>query len=84
MKNLGLFGFLTQLGMSVALPLGGIVWLAVWLKKRLGVGNWLMVAGVLVGLICAANGLRVSLIRMNAIAKNNKTDESPVSFHDHE
>ena len=39
MKDLTLLTWLTQLGLSVAVPLGGFVWLGVWLRDSLGWGN---------------------------------------------
>ena len=57
MKNLSLLVWLTQLGLSVALPLGGFVLLAVWLRQRFNWGVWVIVAGVLLGVICAVDGL---------------------------
>jgi uncharacterized membrane protein len=84
MKNLSLLVWLTQLGMSVALPLAGFVWLAVWLRQRFDLGVWVIVIGVVVGLICAADGLRSSLKAMERMSREKKEKEPPVSFNDHD
>jgi len=84
MKNLSLLVWLTQLGLSTALPLGGFVLLAVWLRQRFDWGVWVIVAGVVVGLICAIDGLRNSLKAMERMAKDEKKEPPPVSFNDHE
>lgn len=84
MKNLHLLVWLTQLGISVAVPLGGFVLLAVWLRQRFDWGVWVIIAGVVVGLICAVNGLRSSLKAMERMAKDKKEDTPPVSFNDHD
>lgn len=84
MKNLSLIVWLTQLGMSVAVPLGGFTLLAVWLRQRFAWGVWVIVAGVILGLICAVDGLRTSLKTMERMAKDKKEDLPPVSFNDHE
>ena len=85
MKNLNLLIWLTQLGISVAVPMGGFVLLAVWLRQRFDWGVWVVIAGVAVGLICAVNGLRNSLKAMERMAKDKKEDlPPPVSFNDHE
>lgn len=84
MKNLSLLVWLTQLGMSVALPLAGFVWLAVWLRQRFDLGVWVIVIGVAVGLICAADGLRSSLKAMERMSQDKKEKEPPVSFNDHD
>ena len=81
MKNLGLIIWLTQLGISVALPLGGFVWLGVWLHTRFQWGVWAGIAGVI---ICAVDGLRTSLKAMNRMAKEKKEEPPPVSFNDHD
>ena len=42
MKNLNLIVWLTQLGLSTALPLAGFILLAVWLRSRFGWGDWVI------------------------------------------
>lgn len=84
MKNLSLLVWLTQLGLSVALPLAGFIWLGVWLRQQFNWGVWVVVVGSLLGLLCAADGLWTSLKAMEHIAKKEKEDPPPVSFNDHE
>ena len=64
MKNLGLLVWLTQLGLSVAIPPAVFILLAVWLRDRFGLGAWVLIVGILLGVICAVDGLRVSLKAM--------------------
>ena len=47
MKQLNLLVWITQLGLSVAVPLVGFIWLAVWLRSRFGLGNWILAVGIL-------------------------------------
>ena len=85
MKNVNLLIWLTQLGISVAAPLGGFILLGVWLRQRFELGVWVVLAGVFVGVVCAVDGLRVSLRAMEKMSKDEKEDEPPpVSFNDHE
>ena len=84
MKNIGLLVWLTQLGLSVAIPPAAFIFLAVWLRNRFELGVWVIVAGVLVGIICAVDGLRVSLKAMERIAKDDKKEKPPLSFNDHD
>lgn len=84
MKNIHLLIWLTQLGISVAVPLGGFIWLAVWLRQRFDLGIWVVIAGVVLGVICAIDGLRKSLKTMERMAKEKKEDKPPISFNDHE
>lgn len=84
MKNVNLLIWLTQLGLSVAAPLGGFLWLGVWLRQRFNLGVWVVLAGALVGVVCAIDGLRVSLKAMERMARDKKEEEPPVSFNDHE
>lgn len=83
MKNLSMLVWLTQLGLSVALPLGGFVILGVWLKNQFSLGAWVVIVCALVGLICAIDGLRTSLKAMERLAKDKKEEKPPVSFNDH-
>lgn len=85
MKDLNLLVWLTQLGISVAAPLGGFIWLGVWLQRRFSLGPWVVLVCVLLGLVCAIDGLRSSLKAMERMVKSKKDKEPPpVSFNDHE
>lgn len=84
MKNINLLIWVTQLGISVALPLGGFIWLGTWLRQRFGWGDWVVVAGVVLGILCAVEGLRSSLKAMARMAGDQKQEPPPVSFNDHE
>ena len=84
MKNLSLLVWLTQLGFSVAFPLAGFVLLAVWLQNRFDLGSWVIWAGIIVGVICAIDGLRTSLKAMSRLSRNKQEDDPPpVFFNDH-
>lgn len=83
MKDFQLLIWLTQLGLSTAIPLAGFVLLGVWLYRSFQWGSWVIVAGVILGLICAVDGLRVSLKAMERMAKE-KTKKSFEGFNDHE
>lgn len=75
--------WMTQLGMSVAGPLVLCVLGALWLKNRLGLGGWVMVLGIFLGLGGAVSGLRMSFRDMQRAAEeDDKT--APVSFNEHE
>lgn len=85
MKGLQLLIWLTQLGLSTALPLGGFVLLAVWLRQRLDLGVWVIIVGVVIGMLCAIDSLRSSLKAMEQMSQNRKNiDPPPLSFNDHE
>ena len=84
MKKMTLLIWITQLGISVVAPLGGFVLLAVWLRNALGWGDWVIVVGVILGIICAVDGLRASLKAMERMSKDKKEEIPPVSFNDHD
>lgn len=84
MKDISLLAWLTQLGLSTALPLGGFICAALWLRDRFGLGDWVIWAGIITGLICAVDGFRNALKAMSRLAKNQPGSEPPaVSFNDH-
>lgn len=85
MKDLSLLVWLTQLGFSVAFPLTGFVLLAVWLRTRFGWGQWVIWAGIVIGLILAIDGFRTSLKTLERLSRE-KPDKAPppVSFNDHD
>lgn len=82
MKDLSLLVWLTQLGLSTAVPLAGFILLALWLRNSLGWGNWVLWAGIILGITCAIGGLRAGLKSMTLLAKGKK-DPPPVSYNDH-
>ncbi len=85
MKDLKLFVWVTQLGISVVFPLVFWILLAVWLRSRFAWGDWVIVVGVVLGLIGAVDGLRTSLATMERLSKDKKKDTPPpVSFNDHD
>jgi len=83
-KNLKLLTWLTQLGLSTALPPLGLVLLAVWLRDRWGWGSWVIWVGIGLGLLFAVNGLRTSLKAMEIMAEDKKEEVPPVTFNDHD
>ena len=83
MKNLTLMTWITQLGLSVALPPLGFILLAMWLRKSLGWGSWILWVGIILGIYCAIQGLMASLRTMDRLAKPKSGEEKPVSFNDH-
>lgn len=84
MKGLTMLIWLTQLGISVAAPIGCGVLLAVWLQQRFSLGGWIIAAGVLLGLVGAFDGLRTSLKAMERMSRQNEEKEMPpTAFNDH-
>ena len=84
MKGLNLLVWLTQLGISVAVPPVVFILLGVWLRDRFGLGSWVVIVAVAAGVICAVDGLRNSLKAMERMTKDKKQEQPPVSFNDHE
>ena len=84
MKKINLLIWLTQLGLSVVVPLGGFILLALWLRQQFGWGDWVIIVGVLLGVVCAVDGLRTSLKAMERMSKDKKEEQAPpVSVNDH-
>lgn len=83
MKDLQLLTWLTQLGLSTAVPLAGFVLLAVWLRNRFGLGIWVLFVGIGLGLISAINGF---IRNLKALDKANRKEEKkpPVFYGEHE
>lgn len=84
MKNANLLIFITQLGLSVALPPAAFILLALWLRNQFGWGNWVLIAGVILGIICAIDGLRTTLKAMARLSKDKQEETPPMAFNDHE
>lgn len=89
MKEYNLLVWITQLGLSVAMPLGIFSLLGVWLRERFSLGAWVVIACCALGFTCAVSGLRHTLQAMNLMEKNmnahrgEKKEPPPVSYNDH-
>ncbi len=84
MKEFRLLIWLTQLGLSAAVPLAGFTFLGIWLHKSLGWGKWALIAGIVLGLLSGGRSLWDSLKAMERMAGGSKKeDPPPVSFNDH-
>ena len=83
-KEMSLFVFVTQLGLSVAVPLGGFIFLGIWLRQRFDLGIWVVLAGIFLGIVTAVDGLRSSLKAMERLSRDKKQDPPPVSFNNHQ
>ena len=83
MKDAKLLIWITQLGLSTAAPLAGFTLLGVWLYKRFQFGPWVLMAGILLGILCGISGLRSSLKAMERMTEK-KEKEPFAGFNDHE
>lgn len=83
MKGMNLLIWLTQLGISVAVPPVAFTLLGVWLRERFALGSWVVIAAVALGILCAVDGLRYSLKAMERMGKG-KNEPPAVSFNDHD
>lgn len=84
MKDLSLLVWLTQLGLSAAVPLAMFVLLGVWLNRSCGWGIWTVFVGLGLGLWFGINGLIGSLKTMEQMSRNKNEKAPPVSFNEHD
>ena len=84
MKEITLLTWLTQLGLSVAVPLAGWILLALWLQKQLKLGSWMLWVGIALGMIGAIDGLIRSLKALSRLTKRSDPPQPPVAFNDHD
>lgn len=84
MKDLSLIVWLTQTGLSVALPPVGFILLALWLRNTFALGDWVIWTGVLFGVVGAVNGIRDSMKTLERLSRKEKKSPPPVSYNDHD
>ena len=86
MKEFNLLVWMTQLGISVAVPLALCTVGSVWLRNRFDLGPWVLVVGIGLGFYLAVDGFRTSLRAMDRMGKPSKTEQEPppISFNDHQ
>lgn len=84
MKNVTLLVWLTQFGLSVAVPPTCFILLAVWLRSSFDWGSWVVWVGVIMGVFSAVEGLRSCMKILEKMSRTDHEKEPPVSFNDHE
>ena len=84
MKDINMLVWLTQLGLSVALPLIGFAFLGIWLHNAFSLGKWVIWVMLILGILSAVSGFRSSLHAMRCMSQSKQPQEPPpVSFNDH-
>ena len=83
MKDLSLLAWLTQLGISVAVPPVFLIWLATWLQSRFGWGKWVLWVAIALGIYCAISGLVSSMKALLRLTRDKKKEVPPVAFNEH-
>ncbi len=68
----------------MAVPLAGFILLSVWIQQKWDLGKWVIVVGVLLGVVSGIDSLRQSLKTMGRMGKDKKEEPPPVSFNDHD
>jgi hypothetical protein len=82
-KDLSLLVWLSQLGLSVALPPAVLILGAVWLMNQFGWGQWVLWVGIGLGIYCAITGFLSSLRTLSQLTKDKKQDKPVISFNEH-
>lgn len=83
MKEFRLLVWITQLGLSVAVPPALCTLGAVWLRNRFQLGPWILFPGIGLGFCLAVNGFRASLKAMERMDRLHR-ETPPVSFQEHQ
>jgi len=85
-KELNMLVWLTQLGISVTVPLAAFTLAGLWLRERFRLGAWIVIVFCALGFLFAVKGFCQSMKLMALMEKNanRKKDPPPVSFNDHE
>lgn len=85
MKDLKLLVWLTQLGISVAMPLCVLIGLALWLQNRFSLESWIVIVGIVLGLVFAIHEFIRTLKLLDRAGNKKKKEKTPdVFFNDHD
>ncbi len=85
MRWLSLLLWVGQFGFSVLFPTVALVWGAVWLKDRFGLGLWVVILGLLLGVLTSLATARSCLAALRKEAEAAGSQEPPhVSFNQHQ
>ena len=83
MKDLSLLVWLTQLGISVAVPPVLLIFLATWLRDSCGWGKWVIWVAIGLGVYSAIMGLVSSLRTLFRFIQDKNKQDPPVAFNEH-
>ena len=86
MKFLKDLVWITQLGLSVAMPIAIFVLGALWLRNRYHLGAWILVLGIVLGLYSGFSAFRsfAKIMEQTHKDKDKKDKTPPVSFREHD
>lgn len=76
--------WLTQLGLTVVGPLVGFIWLAVWLHNAKGWGGWVVLVGILLGLMGAIGGMYTGFKTLHRLSSLDEKPQSAPGYNRHE
>ena len=83
MKDLSLLVWLTQLGISVAVPPVLLIFLASWLRNQFGWGRWMIWVAIALGIYAAITGLVSSVKTLMRLTQDKKKEAPPMAFNEH-
>lgn len=76
--------WLTQFGLSVVLPPVLLLLGAVWLKNQFALGGWIVLVGLLLGLLGSVGSLHNNLKSIDRAGKEDTPrTPPPISFNNH-
>ncbi len=75
--------WLTQLGLSLIVPLASFTLLGLWLHSSLGWGRWVLVAGMVLGIITGVQSLW-SAVKIMARMEKPREENHPQAFQEHD
>ena len=75
---------ITQIGISMVIPPLVLIWLAKKLQARFSLGRGIMLAAILLGILIAANSVRLLLKDVLRQENRETKDGERSSFNDHE
>ena len=82
MKEMNLLVWLTQLGLSLVIPLGSFIFLGFWLHHSIGWGRWVLILGIALGILTGVRSLWDALKIMTKMDAS-KPPEKIQQFNDH-
>lgn len=84
MKELKLLLWVTQFGLSILVPPCFLLWVAVALRSRYGLGMWIIAVLGILGLMTSFSTAKANLRAMRKDAEEAGSQKAPpVSFNDH-
>ncbi len=80
LQDISMYG---QIGFTIVVPPVILCLIANWLMKRFGIGHWLLIAAIVLGMLCAFTSIYKICYTFLAKSTKDKEENRKISYRKH-